>query len=302
MKDCPVCAKAGLADELLECPQCNADLECFDLLDALHEESISIQTQIDLHNRLDRLHKRGWLQRYAVPILVVIVLGAVILYKDFTLEQRLSNEFMQALQTALTAEQDSAAQLSTDKRVINQSLRRLEEKLSDVTAKQEQAYAHLAAIAQHFEDHKSPVLAEEQQSQTPETPIAETATQDEDDSFLYHPSSQTDTLWDIAKRYYGKGHFYPVLLEYNPGLSIYYDRNYGKIKVLRDPQKAQQVLKSLVTISSKGTLFQYRVEQGDTWRHLSRRFFGHGGKTTELMTLNENIELVPGQRISIPLQ
>ncbi len=37
MKDCPVCKRPDLSDGLERCPQCNADLECFDLLDALQE-------------------------------------------------------------------------------------------------------------------------------------------------------------------------------------------------------------------------------------------------------------------------
>lgn len=37
MRDvCPVCNRAGLQVSALTCPQCNADLECFRLLDALH--------------------------------------------------------------------------------------------------------------------------------------------------------------------------------------------------------------------------------------------------------------------------
>ncbi|MBT8419697.1 MAG: hypothetical protein KJO08_02425 [Gammaproteobacteria bacterium] len=37
MKDCPVCERPGLVDEMDRCPQCGADLECFALLDGLRE-------------------------------------------------------------------------------------------------------------------------------------------------------------------------------------------------------------------------------------------------------------------------
>lgn len=41
MKACPVCGKVGLTGDEGACPQCNADLECFDLLDSLHEEVVT---------------------------------------------------------------------------------------------------------------------------------------------------------------------------------------------------------------------------------------------------------------------
>lgn len=37
MVHCPVCGRAGLHVSLHACPQCNADLECFQLLESLHD-------------------------------------------------------------------------------------------------------------------------------------------------------------------------------------------------------------------------------------------------------------------------
>lgn len=37
MSECPVCGKGGVDARATRCPQCQADLECFALLDALHE-------------------------------------------------------------------------------------------------------------------------------------------------------------------------------------------------------------------------------------------------------------------------
>ena len=36
--ECPVCGKTNLPEDLLQCPQCNADLECFRCLDELQEQ------------------------------------------------------------------------------------------------------------------------------------------------------------------------------------------------------------------------------------------------------------------------
>jgi nucleoid-associated protein YgaU len=119
--------------------------------------------------------------------------------------------------------------------------------------------------------------------------------------FLYHEPRKGETLWSIAKRYYGKGGFYPVLLEHNPGLGIYFDPDYGGIRVLKDRQRAKEVFAAVMSSRGNSTLFRYRVVEGDTWEQVSRRLFGHASKATELATLNPSIGLVAGERVFVPL-
>src|SRR2546429_9045525 len=52
--DCPVCGKTALADHLAQCPQCNADLECFRLLEALYEEQSTPGVEAEVVRRLSR--------------------------------------------------------------------------------------------------------------------------------------------------------------------------------------------------------------------------------------------------------
>jgi len=52
--DCPVCGKTALADHLAQCPQCNADLECFRLLEALYEEQSTPGVEAEVVRSLSR--------------------------------------------------------------------------------------------------------------------------------------------------------------------------------------------------------------------------------------------------------
>src|SRR3989442_10376876 len=52
--DCPVCGKTDLADHLAQCPQCNADLECFRLLEALYEEQSTPGVEAEVVRSLSR--------------------------------------------------------------------------------------------------------------------------------------------------------------------------------------------------------------------------------------------------------
>lgn len=327
MKDCPVCGKTGLTDSLTQCPQCNADLQCFDLLDALYEEAAgqpphgeerSSAKQLEgmradllgIRNLLERSGKSRWVWRYGVLSLTVIAFGGVILYQNFAFEGRLDEKLSHlSLPTVSTDARENAvvaSELIGAMEALSHRLKMAEEKLVAISANQEAAYARLSATLAQVSslDERFALL---EQALSPSLPAATAAAahgggQDEGEIFYYHEPRPGERLWDIAKQYYGNGRFYPVLLEYNPGLGIYYGRDYGKIKILRDPQRAKAVLEELVSTGEKGTLFQYKVGEGDSWSRLSRRFFGHGDKVAALRALNPNARLVPGERVSIPLQ
>jgi hypothetical protein len=334
MKDCPVCGKTGLADRLTECPQCNADLQCFDLLDTLYEEAAGQQPYgeepswtkqleriradlLSIRNRLERFGKNRWVWRYAVLSLTVIALGGVILFQDFAFERRLDEKLSRlSLPTVSTDAQDRAAlasELIGAMEALSHRLKTAEEKLVAISANQEAAYARLSATLDQVSNLDGRfALLEQALSRSPPAvtaavvpeavAAADSGGQDEGEIFYYHEPQPGESLWDIARQYYGDGRFYPVLLEYNPGLGIYYSRDYGKIKVLRDPQRAKAVLEKWVSVGKKGTLFQYKVIDGDSWSRISRRFFGHGDKVAMLKALNPHARLVPGERVSIPLQ
>src|SRR2546426_6684516 len=59
--DCPVCGKTALADHLAQCPQCNADLECFRLLEALYEEQSTPGVEAEVVRSLSRRVEDIWL-------------------------------------------------------------------------------------------------------------------------------------------------------------------------------------------------------------------------------------------------
>ncbi len=331
MKDCPVCGRAGLGDGLQECPQCNADLQCFDLLDALHEEAAGQQPHgaepswtgqlegirsdlLGIRDLLAPIGKNQWLWRYGLLSFIVLVLGGLLLYQQVVFERRLDEKLSPlSLPTPAADAEDRAtvtSELVGTMEAFGQRLQMMEQELVAISANQEAAYARLSATLQQLSERFASL---EQISSRSSPPVAAAGSpgtvtaadgggQDENEVFHYHELQPGERLWDIAKQYYGNGYLYPVLLEYNPGLGIYYDLDYGKIKILRDPRKANAVLEELVSVGEKGTLFQYKVADGDSWRRISRRFFGNSNKVSTLKGLNPNARLVPGERISIPLQ
>ena len=331
MKACPVCGKAGLADDERVCPQCNADLECFVLLDSLHEEAVlpeqhkpkadetkelaEIQVSLrGLREALGNLQTSGWWRTYGLSGLLLLGLGVFILflYREFAVEQRLVDRISQLearirpvdaqLETSVPSELSASLEAATQRLVA------IERKLSDLSANQDtvigrfsETLEQLSKISERLallEGEFSDLTAVWPPFTNENTVAMGTA---HEDMFLHHKPGKGETLWSIAKRYYDSGRFYPVLLECNPGLGIYFDPSYGRVKVLKDRQLANQVLTEVTVVRGNRTLIRYKVVEGDTWERISERFFGHVRNVGELVALNPSADLVAGDRVLVPL-
>lgn len=320
MKDCPVCGKAGLVDDASRCPQCGADLECFELLDSLGEQvaaaepaarefaEASVLDEIraslgSIHEAQQRPLPRTRMRGYAVVAILVLLIS--LLYRDFAIGRWLDKQFSQlndqmtAVRTAARAEQARALTRRID--ALAPHIRAIEDTLSVLARTQKASRTDFSTVAHRLSEISERVRALE--AQVPEIALpTPTGAGLEEDDFFYHQPLKGETLWTIAERYYGSGRFYPVLLEHNPGLGIYYGPGYGAIRVLRNRHQAKEVLDRLIVDRGKHTLFRYRVAKGETWEHLSRRFFGHRSGVAELSALNGERQPVPGQRVLIPLR
>jgi hypothetical protein len=331
VKACPVCGKAGLVDEEGECPQCNADLECFDLLDSLHEEVITpppptsdsketkelaeIRTSLrGFREALDNLQTRSGWRRYGLSVLLLFILSALILflYREFTMEQRFYDQLSQleTLNPPLDAQGEIRvrAELRASIEATTQRLVAMDQKLSNLSANHDTVIKRFSTtLKQLSRISKRLVSLEEKPSDLTVVGSSSTAANTvalgtaHEDMFIYHKPRKGETLWSIAKRYYNSGYFYPVLLEHNPGLGIYFDQSYGRIKVLKDRQLAKQLLTEVRVIRGKHTLFRYKIVEGDTWERMSKRFFGYTGNVCELIALNPRVGLVTGNRLLVPL-
>lgn len=321
MKDCPVCGKAGLIDGASRCPQCGADLECFELLDSLGEQVAAAkpaerefaETGVldEIRASLRSIHEA---QQHPVPrrpmrgysVVAFLVVLILVLYRDFAIGRWLDEQFSQlndqmtAVRTpAGGAEQTGVLTRGID--VLAPPMRAIEDTLSVLVQGQKASRMDCSTVVQHLSEVSERVRALEAQVLAITVPTLTEVGLEEDD-FFYHQPLKGETLWTIAERYYGSGRFYPVLLEHNPGLGIYYGPGYGAIRVLRYRHKAKDILDALIVEWGEQTLFRYRVAKGETWVQLSQRFFGHRGGVAELSTLNGERQPVPGQRVLVPLR
>jgi len=232
---CPVCGLEHISPDKTKCPQCDADLTCFKILDSLPDEAV----------RNMKIPRTWVIALYAIAMVICLV-------------------------TAMTVFQ-------------YYRFRRIDSLLMD-----QQKY---------FSDEgRSSEVSEIGQ----DAEILHTVPEETD--FWVYDAIETDTLWDISKRYYGSGKYYPVLLEHNPHLGIYAIGDGVRMKILKDAGLAGDIYLKMSMTKGDRTYWNYAVAEGDTLRSVAGKFYRTEEMAKQIPNLNLDVRLQPGQRIWMLLE
>ena len=130
MKECPVCDKQQLADEVAECPQCNSDLECFQLIEELHDistdatdatnaiEEQQAQAAQTTHVLLTQIQQNSikhfrWLWRTIISLAGIIVLflsiSGIVFYQNVVEKKSIDDNLMRLAAKYNSIDPDIAA-------------------------------------------------------------------------------------------------------------------------------------------------------------------------------------------------
>lgn len=120
--------------------------------------------------------------------------------------------------------------------------------------------------------------------------------------FWVYDAIDTDTLWDISKRYYGSGKYYPVLLEHNPHLGIYAIGDGVRMRILEDVGLARDIYLKMSVTDEDRTYWNYAVAEGDTLRSVAGKLYRTEERSKQISNLNLDVRLQPGQRIWMLLE
>ena len=117
--------------------------------------------------------------------------------------------------------------------------------------------------------------------------------------YTMHPWRASDTLWDIAQKYWHKGSYYPVLLETNKGLNIHHNPIGLKIKILKRIDTVNAISDRIIkTTDDHRRYMRYLVQPQDNWAFIAKRFYG---KSLDQIGFRRSQVLAPGKRITIAL-
>ncbi|MCI5144284.1 MAG: hypothetical protein D3923_01865 [Candidatus Electrothrix sp. AR3] len=117
-------------------------------------------------------------------------------------------------------------------------------------------------------------------------------------TFLYQ-ARDTETLWDIAQRFYGSGKYYPVIIEQNPQLRISNINSKSLMRLLYERELAAAIYARKKDWKNDRLLWKYEIRPGDTKNSIYARFFppDYAGR----IFYSKKPNIVPGNTVRIIL-
>lgn len=256
MNQCPVCEKSGVAEGISHCPQCNADLECFQLLDDLDESRIKSQD----NNYSNAQTHRETFAVFFIALFILALFALQTYYFHSTMAQQTQQIHQLSEQVLKYKEQYEQAAGNRD--ILNKitslerSLKKIQGTVNPAISKKNDSsltktpsadYKQLLTLFTKLDNSLSVLLADTTNRNT-DPAVQDAAKKPEQNpeqgnnnhihhnslEFINYRSKESDTLWSISKHFYGMGIYYPVILKINPGLTIYNHENYGIIKIIKD--------------------------------------------------------------------
>lgn len=268
---CPICGLERIALEKSKCPQCDADLTCFKILDSLPDELVR--------------EKPGSRKRFIFNVAIILVLGLSAALALFQTNRLRQVEFWALDQRTYPVGIRIDMDTELKHRARNRSMPR-----ADVTTRTGALSEALEGMEESYVLKKYP-----EKLDTGGGPLEEA-------SFWIYVAAERDTLWEISKKYYGSGYYYPVILQYNSHLSIYKIGDGVRMKILKDASQAKGIYKKITEREGGKLYWTYTVAEGDTLQSVARRFYNTREMVRWITALNPLVDFHPGERIKIVLE
>lgn len=255
MNQCPVCEKSGVAEGISHCPQCNADLECFQLLDDLDESRIKSQDN-NYNNYSNVQTHRGTFAVFFIALFMLTLFALQTYYFHSKMAQQ--TQQIHQLSEQLQKHKEQYEQAAGNRDILNkissleQSLKKIPGTVNPPISKKNDSSQTKATLADYKQlltlitklDNSLSLLLADTTNRNTDLAVQDAAKKPEQGNnnhihynsleFINYRSKEGDTLWSISKHFYGMGIYYPVILKINPGLTIYNHENYGIIKIIKD--------------------------------------------------------------------
>jgi LysM repeat protein len=280
---CPVCAFGHIPAAAGRCPQCDADLECFRIIDSLPDD-------LAADDRSNRSKRRGRERPLLLHGLTSATIGLLVIGFSFLLYS------FEQLESRLEKQQARLAEVETGHRVRKAPL-------SPEPPNRDTAAARPSPVV----PKASPAGDQAGRPSAPTLPVsfepsADGISDGDETAFFVYRLRQGDTLWSLARRFYRDGDLYPVLLLHNPKLEIYRTTPGSRLKVLKDKKNARSVFEQIAETDPNGIYWRYTVRQEDTLQSLATRFYGPGASVARITGLNPGVEITAGNSIRIALE
>jgi hypothetical protein len=306
---CPVCHYDHISEDRESCPQCNADLECFRLLEKLSDSQPETSSedsentgstedhQLEAGERIFYEEKHSLYHEKTTGVLkiMLVLLGITVIVLFIYIAYRFSivGDLMQQQKEGLVrviASLDNYSQ--KDVQVI------------EIPTAQDSLLKHdietLMNIIKTNANRLDRIETQISDIKLPQN-IVEMITRLEEPCFKIYRVQDGDTLWGIARDLYSSGFLYPVLLVHNPDIYIYNISTKAQLRYLCDPSQAAMIYKNATGKKQNNLYWKYMVRPGDTRSEIAKRYCPNN-KSDKTKCFIDDTPLEPGKNLGIYLE
>ena len=286
-KACPICGFELASPEKENCPQCDADLTCFNVLNSIPDEPGPEELRAGEENREKKPTGKQLIPVAFFLLLVGLITGFLLasLYKsDYS---PISVSYQQTLPvrikitgSAVPGRADADEHLGRKSPTLSHTMTEKKPEVSEGIPKE----------------------AAENLRGRPTGKILTAVPAAGQENFQVYEATDEDTLWRISKKQYGSGFYFPVIMECNPGIRIYDVQKGMRVRIFKDPAMAEKLYNENARIEGDRVYYDYKVLEGDTFESIALKFYKQGNMNNRIMDLNPHVKLHAGMRIKIALE
>ena len=280
---CPICGFHLISTDAAKCPQCDADLACFAVLDSIPDEMPVVPDtggprteDHPLSARVENpVSEKHFLGKWAFPGAVFLMLAGCL------------------VSGLLIARSNQSGQSSPEVfKCFPMSIK--------IPVKTPSSYAPFDPLV--F-DGPGFFSKDAEKKQVESADFKKTSnTMRKGEIYTDYEVGDNETLWRIAKKCYGSGFYFPVLMELNSGLGVYNLEKGARLKVLKDSGRAEHFYHQIVRVAGKRVWYGYRVIKGDNPEGIAVKLYGSEGTVQRIMNDNPKASLQPGERIQVEVK
>ena len=297
---CPICHLDRISSDKAKCPQCDADLTCFKVLESLPDEQVRV-----------KIASKRQVSFLAAMVLFLGLVSALSLFQLYRINGLGFLGFglqIYPSSTKVTAKTEVKGLTQNQLAPAGDSNGRSE--IPGPSGDEVEALSVPKKTSIQASPLKKGDLVVFEQKTGGNERLQEVSSErqrekdscSQDTAFWTYTANENDTLWGIAKKYYGSGHYYPVLLEHNPNVEIYNVGDGVRLRILKYSGLAKKINESITEREGNKLYFHYRVAEGDTLGSLACKFYKTRDMLKRITDLNSDMKLQPGGRVRILLE
>ncbi|NWH04375.1 LysM peptidoglycan-binding domain-containing protein [Desulfobacter latus] len=274
LTSCPICGFSNIPEDRENCPQCDADLVCFRLL----EEGFPVPSVpgTDMPETEDAVEQAppassqnntgAWGRGIGICAAVMVVLAILLI--SWAATHRLAGlaGSVAALDARL-GQVDRTHEVSRDIQStairIGNQVNILERRIERMDSRVEKVVETLISGQKKTPEDIDQNQKKEMAGEIPAAP---------EPCMKKYQAKDTDTLWGIARELWGSGIYYPVLMACNPDLNIFTINRRDRLMYPCDKTRVRELYRQMTAVKQNRWYWKYTVRPGDTPQSVADRY------------------------------